>query len=91
MKVEIIGFRKVDYTNNQNQQIKGYSIVAVFPSNDKYLIGSEVLLRDVSVSGKTYKKLPFVPDSVCSDISLGFYDVTFDINGSISGLSKVNK
>lgn len=88
MKIEIVGFRKLDFTTKENQQIKGTQLYAIYPSTNQHVTGSEVLLKEDNYKNK---KLPFVPESVCADITLGFYDVTFDINGAIASILKVNK
>lgn len=88
MRIEIIGFRKLDFTTKENQQIKGTQIYAVYPSTSPHVTGSEVLLKEDNYKNK---KLPFIPDTVLSDVTLGFYDVAFDINGSIASISKVSK
>lgn len=87
MRVEVIGFRKMDFTTKEGQVIKGSSIYAVYPSKDKFVTGSVVWLKEDNYKNK---KLPFVPDSVCPDIALGFYDVITDIsNGAIESFVKV--
>lgn len=86
MKVNVIGFRKLDFDTKEGQKIKGIQVYATYPSTDKYVTGSCVLLKEDKYNNK---KLPFVPDSVAPEVGLGEYEVSFDINGGIVSFVKV--
>lgn len=85
MKVKVIGYRKLDFQTKEGQQIKGTQVYAIYPSIDQYVTGDVVLLKEDNYKNK---KLPFVPESVCSDVQIGSYDVSFDINGGIVSFVK---
>ena len=78
MKVNVIGTRRLDFDN-----VKGTQVVALIPPEYGFE-GQSVLLKDVQNKEGKFKKLPFVPDSVCASVVPGDYEVSFDINGSIA-------
>ena len=82
MKIEVVGYQRMEFKNSSGEVISGTKIFSLMNPTNAHIVGKEVLLRPVG-EGKVFKA-PFVPSSVAPSIELGLYDVEFDIKGSIS-------
>lgn len=59
---DVVGFKKVDFTDKDGKQIKGYSLHLVRPFDDDYASGTEV--RKEFISSQYVSYVPAVGDHV---------------------------
>ena len=86
MQIKVVGTRKLDFVNN-GQAVKGTQIFALYKDNSPFVIGESVLLRKTKDNAF---KLPFVAESVASDIPLGIYEIEADyVTGNICSIKMV--
>lgn len=87
MKINIIGFSKVDYVNKQGRQISGSQIFAIGDSSNDNTKGQIWVGKR---NGFSYSPI-FVSSSVPGSdrLSCGAWDIDFDLNGNVSRMEKI--
>lgn len=87
MKINIIGFRKVDYVNKNGKQIVGASVFAIGDSSREDTKGQVWVGK---VSNFSYSPI-FISSNVSGfdRLSLGAWEMDFDLNGNVSRLEKI--
>lgn len=92
MKINIIGFSKVDYVNKQGRHISGCQIFAIGDSNNDFTKGQIWVGKRSRDNNNIIVYSPiFVSSSVPGSdrISCGAWDIDFDLNGNVSRMEKI--
>lgn len=92
MKINIIGFSKVDYVNKQGRQVSGSQIFAIGESNYDNTKGQVWVGKRSRNNNNVIVYSPiFVSSSVPGSdrISCGAWDIDFDLDGNVSRMEKI--
>lgn len=87
MKINVVGVVKVDYVNKSGRQISGVQLFAIAPSGGDNVKGQIWIGKR---NGFNYS--PIFCSSTIIDpdkVSVGAYDIQFDISGNVSTLEKI--
>lgn len=87
MKINIIGFSKVEYVNKQGRSISGSQLFAIGDSSAQFTKGQVWIGKR---TGFNFSPI-FVPSSIVSfdRLSCGGWEINFDLNGNVSCMEKL--
>lgn len=87
MKINIIGFSKVDYVNKQGRQISGSQLFSIGDSSAEYTKGQVWIGKR---TGFNFSPI-FVSSSIVpfDRLSCGGWEIDFDLNGNVSRMEKL--
>lgn len=85
MKVNVIGISKVSYINKNGKDINGFQLFCTAQSSSENVTGQIWVGKREKFS---YSPI-FVSTSVTDRVSLGAYDMQFDLYGNVSSMEKL--